>query len=504
MPTCTHPLRTAVLAVAALVASLVSAGAQTTLTLKTPGTQVTDTMVQGGSFANTHFGTSELLATRASANVEYLRRALLKFDTQNTMPADSQVRSALLTLTVKMGGADANRTITVFPVTTSFQQEEATWNLRRVATPWAAAGGDLGNPPVTRTVSNVAGAKVTIDVTALVQAAVKGSNASRYTRLALADLGASTSASYREYFSSEAIDAAVRPALTVVYGGSAIPPPPPPPPPPPNPGLGVTLRVLNYNAHHGGYGTDNVYSTDRIADWVVTSKADVVSLQEIEINTSWSLGKDQGAIYQALLQQKTGVTWYKVWYGRAGAATGLGELILSKFPFIATSGQVLSGNRSALDATISVNGRTINFTSVHLDNATQSNRLEEISELLSWQTTLAENRIVVGDYNAWPNTTEIANMTKTYVDTWVAAKAAGTAVSWATNPEGITHGAHRIDYIFHSKGATNLNLLSAQVFDTSDHSSKTCSVTGTATCFKNSTGIDPSDHRPVMAVFDVR
>ena len=83
-------------------------------------------------------GTSEVLATRASANVEYLRRALLKFDTQNTMPADSQVRSAVLTLTVKQGGADANRTIAVFPVTTSFVQEPATWNVRRVATPWAS------------------------------------------------------------------------------------------------------------------------------------------------------------------------------------------------------------------------------------------------------------------------------------------------------------------------------------------------------------------------------
>lgn len=498
MPACTPTLRTVVFAMAALVASLGSAGAQTTLTLKTPGTQVTDTMVRAGSFANTNFGTSEALATRASANLEYLRRALLKFDTQNTMPADSQVRSAVLTLTVKLGGTDANRTIAVFPVTTSFVQEEATWNVRRVATPWASAGGDLGSQLAAGTVSNVAGAKVTIDVTALVQAAVKGSNASRYTRLALADLGASTSASYREYFSSEAIDAAARPVLTVVYGGSAVPPPPPPP------GTGVTLRVLNYNTHHGGYGTDNVYSTDRIADWVVKSKADVVSLQEIEVNDSWSLGKDQGAIYQALLQQKTGVAWYKVWYGRAGGTTGGGELILSKFPFIATSGQVLSGNRSALDATISVNGRTINFTSVHLDNATQSNRLNEISELLAWQTTLAENRIVVGDYNAWPNTTEIANMTRTYVDTWAAAKAAGTAVSWAANPEGITHGSHRIDYVFQSKGATNLKLLSAQVVDTSDHSGKICSVTGTATCFKDSTGIDPSDHRPVMAVFDVR
>src|SRR4029077_2297385 len=124
-------------------------------------------------------------------------------------------QSATLTLTVKLGGAAANRAITVFPVASSFLQEEATWNVRRAATPWASGGGDLGAASVARSVPNTAGARVDIDVTALVQAAVKGTNASRYTRLALADLGASTSSSYREYYSSEAVDASVRPVLTV-------------------------------------------------------------------------------------------------------------------------------------------------------------------------------------------------------------------------------------------------------------------------------------------------
>jgi endonuclease/exonuclease/phosphatase family metal-dependent hydrolase len=497
MPTCRRILRAAVLIVASFAVSLATAGAQTTLVLNAPGTQVTDTMVQAGSFANSNFGKSDMLATRASVNVEYLRRALLKFDTQNTLPANSQVRSAVLTLTVKMGGTEANRAISVFPVTSSFVQEEATWNVRRISTPWTASGGDLGVQATTKAVSNVAGAKVNIDLTALVQAAVNGSSSSRYTRLALADLGASTSASYREYFSSEAADPSVRPALIVVYGGTV-------PIEPPAPWTGVTLRVLQYNTHHGGYGTDDVYSTERIADWVVKTNPDVVSLQEIEVNDSWSKGTDQGDIYQDLLQRKTGTTWYKVWFHRSGGTTGLGQLILSKYPFVATAHVLLSASRSAVDATITVNGRTITFTSAHLDNALQSNRIKQIAELLFWETTLAENRIVVGDYNAWPNTTEIANMTKTYVDTWAAAKAAGTAIAWSANPDGITHGSHRIDYIFQSKGATGLKLQSVQVFDTSDHSGTKCIVSGTATCFANSTGIDPSDHRPVMAVFEVR
>jgi endonuclease/exonuclease/phosphatase family metal-dependent hydrolase len=505
MPTCRHLLRAAAFTVATYAASLATANAQTTLILNAPDTQVSDTMIQAGASANANFNQQDFFATRASTNADYLRRGLMKFDTQNTMPADSRVQWATLTLTVKSGGTDASRTIGVFPVTTSFLEEEATWNLRRVSTAWASAGGDLGAESSRLAVPNAAGAKVNFNVTALVQAAVAGGNSSRYTRIALADLGASTSASYREFYSSEAINASLRPVLTVVYGGSSTTNPPvvDPPVDVPPPGPVATLRVLHYNTHHGGYGTDDVYSPERIADQIVKARPDIVSMQEIEVNTGWSKGKDQRAIYKDLLEQKTGANWYMVWFGRSGGTTGLGEMILSKYPFVATSHVLLAASRSAVDATIMVNGRTVNFTSVHLDNVSQANRLAEIGELLPWETTLAENRIIVGDYNAWPNTTEVAKMTATYVDTWAAAKTAGTAISWPENPDGITHGAHRIDYISQSKGATALKLKDAYVFDTSVYPG-TCTGTGNARCFKNTSGIDPSDHRPIMAVFEVR
>jgi endonuclease/exonuclease/phosphatase family metal-dependent hydrolase len=501
MPTSPRAIAAMLFAVATLAAPIADAGAQTTVVLDTPATQVTDTMIQAGASAAKNFSAADMFATRASTNPDYLRRALIKFDTQNTLAARTIVRSAVLTLTVKAAGADSSRTISVFPVNTSFVQEQATWKVRRLSTAWATAGGDLGAEATRKAVPNTVGAKVSFDVTNLVQAAVNGAT-SRYTRLALADLGASTAASYREFFSSKATVSAVRPVLTIVLGATTTVAPPPVVAPPSNPPLsrGVQLRVLQYNTHHGGYGTDGVFSTDRIADWVVKANADVVSLQEVEVRTSWSKGLDDGAIYQKLLESRTGQTWYKVYLSRYGTDSGLGQLILSKYPFIATAPRVMSGSRSAVDATIAVNGRTINITSVHLDNELQSTRIHEIGELLPFATTLAENRIIVGDFNAWPNTTEIATMAKTYIDTWTAAKAAGTAVSWSTNPDGITHAHHRIDYIFQSRGATALMLRSAQVFDTSDHSGGTC-VSG---CFANSTGIDPSDHRPLMAVFDVR
>jgi endonuclease/exonuclease/phosphatase family metal-dependent hydrolase len=574
------------IAVAAfLFGSPATAGAQTTVTLNAPGTQVTDVMVQAGASANLNFNNSDMFATRASTNPDYLRRGLLKFDTQNTIPAGSQIQSAVLTLTVKTAGTDASRTIGVYPVTTSFVQEEATWNLRRTATPWTTPGGDLG-PEATRVVvTNVVGSKVSADVTAVVQAAVNDGT-SRYTRVALADLGASTNTSYREYFSSKAPDPSARPVLTVVYAATATPPtqpataaicpvaldkaalsvgsgqadwsiyvtaastcawtatsdadwlvvkstvptpavgngyakvravantvssskrigrvavngvvytvtqggcgttctgtptvPPPPPPvvPPPS----NTLRVMQYNTHHGGWGTDGVYNPNRIVDWIIKANPDVVSMNELEVGDSWSKNLDQSEVYKTLLEQRTGMTWYKVFVNAHGATTGIGNAVFSRYPFIATASRLLSFGRAAVDATIAVNGRTINVTSTHLDNISQSNRLAEIPELLAWETTLAEERVVCGDWNAWPNSTEIATMKQTYVETWAAAKLLGTAIG-----NGITHGSHQIDYIFQSKGAAHLTLKSVQIFHTADAS-----------------GVMPSDHDPMLAVFDVQ
>jgi endonuclease/exonuclease/phosphatase family metal-dependent hydrolase len=333
----------------------------------------------------------------------------------------------------------------------------------------------LGVKATSQTVSNVAGSRVAMNVTALVQAAVSGASSSRYTRIALVDAGASSTGSLRQFHSSRAADPSVRPVLTVVYGGDSANPGPTP--------TTARLRVLQYNTHHGGWGTDGVYDPARVVAWIVKANPDLVALNEIEVGTSWSKGADQTTLYQTLLQNATGRTWYKAFITNyAGTTAGNGNLILSRYPFIATSGNVLPVNRAAVDVTVSVNGRTINVTSTHLDNVSATNRLSEIADLLAWESTFAEQRLVLGDYNAWPESSEIANMKASYTDTWLTAQAQGTAVG-----NGITHNVHRIDYIFQSKAATLLKLVSMQIFDTSD-----------------ANGVQPSDHEPVLAVFDVK
>ncbi len=185
------------LACAAMLASALAASAQTTVTLSAPSTQVVYATLRGGTYANTNIGT--LLETRQATDMSYERHALLKFDTQTTIPVGSNVTSAILTLVVKTASAATTRRIAAYQVTQSWTETETTWNQRRSGESWTTAGGDLGAQIAVQSVSNVAGTRVSFNVTALAKSVVSGAlGSSRYTRIALIDLDAPTSDSYRQ------------------------------------------------------------------------------------------------------------------------------------------------------------------------------------------------------------------------------------------------------------------------------------------------------------------
>jgi endonuclease/exonuclease/phosphatase family metal-dependent hydrolase len=452
-----------------------AASAQTTVTLNQPS-QVLANTIRGGSFADKN--DRSVLATRASDNLEYNRRLLLKFDTQNAIPAGSAVTSALLTVTVKTGSEDATRSIGVYQVTTSWNETQVTWNNRYTADAWTTTGGDLGSRLAVATVSNVPGTKATFDVTALVKEAVAGRlGSSRYTRLVLIDLEGSTSESYREYFLPSDSNAEVRPVLKVTYGGTTAVPPPPPPPTT----TGSTLRVLHWNTHHGGIGTDGRLDTDRLVKKAASFKPDVVSFNEVE-----TYNTNQPALFASLMKTYTGQTWYYKFTTGSGAAVGIGNMIMSRFPLDATDVQLLSYNRAVVNATIHVNGRIVNVSSTHLDADSSTYRAVQIGELTSWGRATAEQKIICGDFNTQPTTANSAAMKVNYYDSWAEAQADGTAIAYAGNTAGNTRNS-RIDYIYYSHGASLLVLKSSQVFDVRD-----------------ANGVMPSDHRPLLTVFTVK
>jgi len=465
-------------AVLCAIAALVMPAAASAQTLQL--TQSNATVLRGGINADTNFSSDVLLATRASSDATYVRRIIVKFDTQNPISANASIASAALTLTVA-GGNPESRAIAAYRIAESYDHPEATWNQRKTSTTWSTAGADLAEQHGTATVTAIVGSRVTFDVTDLVQAAVNGNfGSSRYTRIALLDTGSSSKESYKEYYSDEAADVTVRPTLTVTLGSV-------PQPPPPVPTVTGSLRVLQWNLHHG-VGTDGKYDIDRIATWMAKMQPDVITLNEVEKFTGWG-NEDQPARYKAMLEAKTGKKWYSVFAQEFGNWTsrGKGSQILSIYPLESVDMVKISYERVISMARIVVNGRTISILTTHFDPESPSRRYTQALETIRWAANFPENRILTGDLNAWPDQSSLQEIYKTYADSWTVASGLGTATSFVGNsPFGATKKG-RIDYVLYSKQASNLIGKRSHVYDTRD-----------------ANGVMPSDHRPVLTTFEVR
>ncbi len=467
-----------------LLAAVPATAAETTLTLSAPDTQVTDTVIRGGSYASRNFD-RQALETRASESADYTRYALLKFDTSTTVPAGSRVQSATLTLTVS-GGNRATRRLGAFAVTESFQEHQATWKIRKSGYRWTTQGGTVGPRYATATVTAKAGSTVTFDVTGLVQDFVSGKYSSRYARVAIRDLGGAARDSYRTYHPSESRDPSVRPTLVVTWtrsssSGSKAPAARPSPKPSsespardePRSG-GHTLRVLHWNTHHGGVGTDGRRDPDRLVKWIASFDADVISLNEVD-----TASQADGIISR--LNARTGRRW-------KSAFSGWGNLLLTRLPLDGQS--VCHFNRDAgrkgAHLTTIVNGRPLNIWSVHLAVDSSRTRVQEVKAVQGCADDWPEARIVAGDFNMQASSTEYAVMARTYIDGWKAAKARGATTNYPGNKDGATRRS-RIDYVFGSKGATFLAVQAAQIYDTRD-----------------ANGVMPSDHKPMVVTYTVK
>jgi endonuclease/exonuclease/phosphatase family metal-dependent hydrolase len=408
------------------------------------------------------------------------------------LPQGTKISAATLTITVA-GSGTQTRTLSAYNEYSSYDETVATWNSRKSGMKWSHAGGDMGARYDTASVGTSVGSKVTFDVTALVQAVVRGDfdASSRYTRILLVDEGSSNAESYKAIYSDDASSASNRPTLKITYGSSTTTT---------TTGgstsgstsssstaSGTTLRVLQYNTHHGGYGTDGKYDTNRLATWIVRMQPDVVLLNEIEKFTGWG-NQNQPEVYKSLLQSKTGKTWYYVFAQEYGdwSSNGKGNLILSTVPLQSIDRHELVHNsdRSIAEAIINWGGRQITLISTHLDPDSQALRLTQATEVTTWAASEPENKILTGDMNAWPDQTSIAQLNKSFYDSWAVAASKGTAIAFSGNTGETKKG--RIDYIYYSKGS-KLAVKSSQVYDTRD-----------------ANGVMPSDHRPVLTTFIVQ
>ncbi len=245
----------------------------------------------------------------------------------------------------------------------------------------------------------------------------------------------------------------------------------------------MTIRVLHWNLHHGN-DPNNTYALARQMATIYDMNPDVISLNEVEKFNGNYGNEDQAKHLAEYLTERTGETWYQFMVPGNGASTGIGNAILSRFPFETTDVCQLSAERNAVHATMMINGRTVNLWSTHLD--VDSGRVAEARALTTCMSSFAEPRLVAGDFNAAVGTTEINLMTAGYVDAWPAAKSIGAAFNFPGNCDGCTRNT-RIDYGFTSRAASMLVLKSAQIFDT-----------------RNASGVMASDHKPLVLAYEVK
>ena len=448
------------------------ASAQTTVTLSTPVTHINaDQTIQGGVYATTDFSSSDGIASKISSEA-YTRRILFKFDTQNYIPANAVIQSAQLHLVLKTAESTERRPLTAYYVTRSFHRGETSWRYYQSGAAWSTPGADLGTRYTTTYVDGAVGSTYRFDLTSLVQRVVNGDYGSRYTRFALVDTGAATNGNYREFHSTRAANSALRPRLVITYTTSTSTSTPTPTVQTPT---GTTLRVMQWNIHKTKR-SDDVCDANRTADVIVAQNVHVASLNEVNYfagDCGWNL--DMGARLETLLEQKTGVAWYR----QAVYSAGVGNVIVSRYPPVSSSSLQLSYTRGVAQMRILVNGRYVNLFSTHLDT-NASYRMTQAQQVVAWMRNFSEPRIAMGDFNFWQNTSEYYVVATPYQDAWLAAGAVRTAF----NGTGNTIGASRLDYVFYSRVAA-LTLRSVNVVST----------------YLN--GLWSSDHHPVVAVFTV-
>lgn len=205
----------------------------------------------------------------------------------------------------------------------------------------------------------------------------------------------------------------------------------------------VTLRVMSYNIHHGE-GLDGKLDLDRIAKLITDAKADIVGLQEVDRGTERTQKRD----LPAELARLTGMT---VQFDKNIPHQGgdYGNAVLTKFPIRSAKNTQLKSfangeQRGVQQLVLDVGGREVLLMNTHLDArpdpAEREHSATELRAIAAAAGTMPV--ILVGDFNAAPETPSIATLREFLTDAWtVVRKDAGFTIP-------VKKPSKRIDYIW--------------------------------------------------------
>ena len=256
------------------------------------------------------------------------------------------------------------------------------------------------------------------------------------------------------------------------------------------------FHVMTFNVQHGLNGAGK-YDLSAAAQTIAKVNPDLVGVQELTRNHPAYNCDDQPARIAEALTSATGRRWNAMyqqeWFtpdrgcqnsGRGDGPETEGIGFFSPEPLGAPVFTQLWASRVGLMAMLT-RGRQVPVVVTHLAQSESgaADRMRQLEALLPWVGGQPGNgRILIGDFNLWPNSTEYQKITAQFRDAWADAGARGTARGRA---DGLTHKSVRIDYIFYDANA--LELLWAETIDT-----------------RALIGVDASDHNPVQAAFKAK
>ncbi|MGG3573288.1 endonuclease/exonuclease/phosphatase family protein [Bacillus gobiensis] len=210
----------------------------------------------------------------------------------------------------------------------------------------------------------------------------------------------------------------------------------------------MDIKVMTFNIHHGK-GTDKKVDLNRIAKIISGSKADVIGVNEVDVN--FSKRSNHADQIRHIAQFLNFNYVYSPAIERTCKKTGLlqqfGNGLLSRYPILAENHHFfnvrkgLSEGRSLLEATVEINNRLINFYVTHLSLNTYLHKKQ--TEFIVKKTKESKHPVIIlGDWNMSPHTKRWKRMTSEYTDAWAAS---GKSMGY-TFPSA--RPRKRLDYIF--------------------------------------------------------
>ncbi|GGC83606.1 metal-dependent hydrolase [Thalassobacillus devorans] len=239
----------------------------------------------------------------------------------------------------------------------------------------------------------------------------------------------------------------------------------------------VDVRVMSYNIHAGA-GSDGVYDTERIAQVIEESGAEIIALQEVDVH--WGARSHYDDILADLAERLDMQSFFAPIYDMDPYVEGdprrqFGVAILSKYPIVkATNHDItrLSTQNSTpepalapgfAEAIINVKGALVPFYSTHLDyRGDPTVRIMQVADMLNIFDNQAGEKVLLGDMNATPEAPELEPLFDRFTDAWSSVSVEPGYTYSALSPN------KRIDYIFVSE---SIEVQDAEVIDTlaSDH-----------------------------------